>query len=87
MRFYGVPYFYSNQSLKSTRIYSFCTAWHMDKTPAMLSVGKAAAGNISTIDMVFFRSFDFGRLRNFIAKVLYSNAVFIAKPQKISACR
>ena len=53
----------------------------------MLSDGKAAAENISPIDMVFFRSFDFGRLRNFIAKVLYSNAVFIAKPQKISACR
>ena len=51
----------------------------------MLSVGKAAAGNISPIDMVFFRRFDFGQLRNFIEKVMYSNAVFITK--KISACR
>ena len=51
----------------------------------MLSVGNAAAGNISPIDMVSFRRFDFGRLRNFIGKVLYSNAVFITK--KISACR
>ena len=57
----------------------------MDRTPAMLSDGKAAAENISPIDMVFFRRFDFGQLRNFIEKVMYSNAVFITK--KISACR
>ena len=50
----------------------------------MLSVRKASAGNISPIDMVFFRRFDFSRLRNFIGKSLCSNAVFITK--KISAC-
>ena len=50
----------------------------------MLSVGKTEAGNISPIDMVFFRSFELGQLRNFIGKGLCSNAVFITKNQSLS---
>ena len=50
----------------------------------MLSVGKTEAGNISPIDMVFFRSSELGQLRNFIGKGLGSNAEFITKNQRLS---